>query len=156
MSSVTFTGVTKRYGSVTAVEDLTLDVADGEFMVLLGPTGCGKSTALRMIAGLEEITAGELRIGDRVVNDVVPAKRDVSMVFQSYALYPHMSVAKNIESPLVTRATRVPAGDGAATGGARSLRRRRRGHARAGDVLIDGPCCGRHPQPLPRRRAARR
>ncbi|MGV3758428.1 MAG: ABC transporter ATP-binding protein, partial [Actinomycetota bacterium] len=112
MSSVTFTGVTKRYGSVTAVEDLTLDIADGEFMVLLGPSGCGKSTALRMIAGLEEVTVGELRIGDRVVNDVVPAKRDVSMVFQSYALYPHMSVAKNIESPLVTRATRVPGTDG--------------------------------------------
>jgi len=112
MSSVTFTGVTKRYGSVTAVEDLTLDIADGEFMVLLGPSGCGKSTALRMIAGLEEVTEGELRIGDRVVNDVVPAKRDVSMVFQSYALYPHMSVAKNIESPLVTRATRVPGTDG--------------------------------------------
>jgi len=112
MSSVTFTGVTKRYGSVTAVVDLTLDIADGEFMVLLGPSGCGKSTALRMIAGLEEVTEGELRIGERVVNDVIPAKRDVSMVFQSYALYPHMSVAKNIESPLVTRATRVPASGG--------------------------------------------
>ncbi|HEX4868521.1 MAG TPA: ABC transporter ATP-binding protein [Acidimicrobiales bacterium] len=107
MSSVTFSGVTKRYGVVTAVDDLTLDVADGEFMVLLGPSGCGKSTALRMIAGLEEITEGELRIGDRVVNHVIPAKRDVSMVFQSYALYPHMSVAKNIESPLITRPTRA-------------------------------------------------
>ena len=103
MSSVTFTGVTKRYGDVTAVDDLSIDIADGEFMVLLGPSGCGKSTALRMIAGLEEITSGELRIGDRVVNNVIPAKRDVSMVFQSYALYPHMSVAKNIESPLITR-----------------------------------------------------
>jgi ABC-type sugar transport system ATPase subunit len=113
MSSVTFQGVTKRYGSVTAVDDLTLDVADGEFMVLLGPSGCGKSTALRMIAGLEEVTEGELRIGERVVNHVVPAKRDVSMVFQSYALYPHMTVAKNIESPLVTRPTRAnPDGDG--------------------------------------------
>ena len=112
MASVTFQGVTKRYGLVTAVDDLSLAVADGEFMVLLGPSGCGKSTALRMIAGLEEVTAGELRIGDRVVNHVVPAKRDVSMVFQSYALYPHMTVAKNIESPLITRPTRVGADDG--------------------------------------------
>ena len=105
MASVTFTGVTKRYGDVTAVDDLDLQVADGEFMVLLGPSGCGKSTALRMIAGLEEITEGELHIGDRLVNHVIPAKRDVSMVFQSYALYPHMTVAKNIESPLITRPT---------------------------------------------------
>jgi ABC-type sugar transport system ATPase subunit len=112
VSSVTLTGVTKWFGSVTAVDDLSLEIADGEFMVLLGPSGCGKSTVLRMIAGLEEITSGELRIGDRVVNDVVPAKRDVAMVFQSYALYPHMTVTKNIESPLVTRATWVPGPDG--------------------------------------------
>jgi len=105
MASVTFTGVSKRYGPVVAVDDLDLEVADGEFMVLLGPSGCGKSTALRMIAGLEEITEGDLRIGDRLVNHVIPAKRDVSMVFQSYALYPHMTVAKNIESPLITRPT---------------------------------------------------
>jgi ABC-type sugar transport system ATPase subunit len=113
MASVTFTGVTKRYGPFTAVDDLTLQIADGEFMVLLGPSGCGKSTALRMIAGLEEITEGELRIGDRVVNNVIPAKRDVSMVFQSYALYPHMTVARNIESPLITRPTwsTPPAGE---------------------------------------------
>ena len=109
-----FAGVTKRYGLVTAVDDLTLDVIDGEFMVLLGPSGCGKSTALRMIAGLEEISTGELSIGDRVVNHVIPAKRDVSMVFQSYALYPHMTVAKNIESPLITRPTWAdPEGGGA-------------------------------------------
>ena len=115
MASVTFAGVTKRYGPVTAVDDLTLDIVDGEFMVLLGPSGCGKSTALRMIAGLEEISDGELSIGDRVVNHVIPAKRDVSMVFQSYALYPHMTVAKNIESPVVTRPTWAdPEGGGAA------------------------------------------
>ena len=114
MSSVRFASVTKRYGLVTAVDDLTLDIIDGEFMVLLGPSGCGKSTALRMIAGLEEISAGELSIGDRVVNHVIPAKRDVSMVFQSYALYPHMTVAKNIESPLMTRPTWAnPEGGGA-------------------------------------------
>jgi multiple sugar transport system ATP-binding protein len=119
MSSVTFTAVTKRYGAVTAVDDLSLAVADGEFMVLLGPSGCGKSTALRMIAGLEDVTDGELKIGDRVVNQVIPAKRDVSMVFQSYALYPHMTVAKNIESPLITR----PTWSTPVAGGAPELRR---------------------------------
>src|SRR4051794_7247335 len=103
MASVTFDGVSKRYGDVTAVDGLSLEIADTEFMVLLGPSGCGKTTALRMIAGLEEITEGELRIGDRVVNDVEPRNRDISMVFQSYALYPHMSVSKNIESPLTVR-----------------------------------------------------
>jgi ABC-type sugar transport system ATPase subunit len=118
MANVVFDGVVKRYGEVTAVDDLDLDVADGEFMVLLGPSGCGKSTALRMIAGLEEISGGQLHIGDRVVNDVVPSKRDVAMVFQSYALYPHMTVRKNIESPLVTKATRV---DDSATAEVRKL-----------------------------------
>ncbi len=103
MASVTFDDVSKRYGEVTAVESLDLAIDDGEFMVLLGPSGCGKTTALRMIAGLEEISDGELRIGDRVVNDVDPARRDISMVFQSYALYPHMTVQRNIESPLVAR-----------------------------------------------------
>jgi multiple sugar transport system ATP-binding protein len=103
MSEVAFDGVTKRFGEVTAVDQLTLSVQDGEFMVLLGPSGCGKTTALRMIAGLETVTDGELRIGDRVVNDVEAKDRDIAMVFQSYALYPHMTVAKNIESPLVAR-----------------------------------------------------
>ena len=110
MANVMFDGVTKRYGEVTAVEDLDLAVEDGEFMVLLGPSGCGKSTALRMIAGLEDISAGELSIGDRVVNHVVPAKRDVAMVFQSYALYPHMTVRKNIESPLISKPSRTDDG----------------------------------------------
>jgi ABC-type sugar transport system ATPase subunit len=104
VASVTFDSVTKRYdGDVLADDDLDLPVEDGEFMVLLGPSGCGKTTALRMIAGLEEITSGRLSIGERVVNDVDPAKRDVSMVFQSYALYPHMTVRRNIESPLLVR-----------------------------------------------------
>jgi ABC-type sugar transport system ATPase subunit len=107
MAGVTFDAVTKRYGEVTAVADLDLDIIDGEFLVLLGPSGCGKTTALRMIAGLEDISEGTLSIGDRVVNDVDPRKRDVAMVFQSYALYPHQNVAKNIASPLTVREYRV-------------------------------------------------
>jgi len=103
MASITFEEVSKDYGGVTAVDALSLDIADGEFMVLLGPSGCGKTTALRMIAGLEDISAGTLRLGDQVVNDVEPAQRDVSMVFQSYALYPHMTVQRNVESPLIVR-----------------------------------------------------
>ena len=110
MSGVTFAQVTKSYGNVTAVDSLSLEITDGEFMVLLGPSGCGKSTALRMIAGLEEITSGLLTIGDRVVNHVPPRERDIAMVFQSYALYPHMTVRKNIESPLVAnKAAKVSA-----------------------------------------------
>ncbi len=103
MASVTFESVTKRFDDVVAVDALDLAVDDGEFMVLLGPSGCGKTTALRMIAGLEGITDGKLRIGDQVVNDIDPARRDVSMVFQSYALYPHMTVQRYIESPLLVR-----------------------------------------------------
>jgi ABC-type sugar transport system ATPase subunit len=103
MASLSFEGVTKRYGDVTAVDGLTLHVDDGEFMVLLGPSGCGKTTALRMIAGFEEITQGTLRIDGQVVNRLEPGRRDVSMVFQSYALYPHMTVRRNIESPLLAR-----------------------------------------------------
>jgi ABC-type sugar transport system ATPase subunit len=113
VASVTFEGVSKRYDDVVAVDDLDLEVRDGEFMVLLGPSGCGKTTALRMIAGLEAISDGTLRIGDRVVNDVEPAKRDVSMVFQSYALYPHMTVRRNIESPLLVRKYPVDGPDAA-------------------------------------------
>ena len=96
MATVTFEHVNKQYGDFLAVNDLNLEIGDGEFMVLVGPSGCGKTTSLRMIAGLEEITAGTLRIGDRVVNDVPPKDRDIAMVFQSYALYPHMTVRDNI------------------------------------------------------------
>jgi multiple sugar transport system ATP-binding protein len=103
MSEVVFEAVTKRFGDVTAVDALTLDIADQEFMVLLGPSGCGKTTALRMIAGLETVTDGKLRIGDQVVNDVEAKDRDIAMVFQSYALYPHMTVRGNIEVPLKAR-----------------------------------------------------
>ncbi len=97
MSAVSFSGVSKRYkDGPKAVDELDLDIADGEFMVFVGPSGCGKSTALRMLAGLEEITEGELRIGDEVVNDLPPGDRDIAMVFQNYALYPHMTVRENI------------------------------------------------------------
>ncbi len=103
MATVTFDHVYKRYGEVTAVSDLNLQIGDGEFMVLVGPSGCGKTTSLRMIAGLEEISDGELRIGDRVMNDVAPKDRDIAMVFQSYALYPHMTVRDNLAFGLKLR-----------------------------------------------------
>jgi multiple sugar transport system ATP-binding protein len=97
MSSVTFDGVTKVYDNgFRAVDELDLEIGDGEFMVLVGPSGCGKTTALRMLAGLEDISDGELVIDDRVVNDVAPQKRDIAMVFQNYALYPHLSVYDNM------------------------------------------------------------
>ena len=101
MSSVTYDHVVKRYtADVTVVKDLNVDIKDKEFMVLVGPSGCGKSTALRMLAGLESITEGQIRIGDRVVNNVAAKDRDIAMVFQSYALYPHMSVFDNMAFPL--------------------------------------------------------
>jgi multiple sugar transport system ATP-binding protein len=103
MASVTFDHVYKKYGDVTAVSDFNLEIQDGEFMVFVGPSGCGKTTSLRMIAGLEEISDGTLRIGDRVVNDVAPKDRDIAMVFQSYALYPHMSVRDNLAFGLKLR-----------------------------------------------------
>jgi multiple sugar transport system ATP-binding protein len=96
MASISFRAVSKRYGDVVAVNDLDLDIRDKEFVVLLGPSGCGKSTTLNMIAGLEEVTEGELRFNDEVVNALPPHRRDVAMVFQSYALYPHKSVYENI------------------------------------------------------------
>jgi multiple sugar transport system ATP-binding protein len=103
MATVTFDHVWKRFGEFAAVKDLNLEIGDGEFMVLVGPSGCGKTTSLRMIAGLEEITEGALKIGDRVVNDVAPKDRDIAMVFQSYALYPHMSVYDNMAFGLKLR-----------------------------------------------------
>ncbi len=103
MANVVFDHVWKRYGNVTAVSDLNLEVRDKEFMVLVGPSGCGKSTALRMIAGLEEITEGTISIGGRVVNNVAPKDRDIAMVFQNYALYPHMNVYDNMAFALKLR-----------------------------------------------------
>ena len=104
MSTVSLQHIFKIYdGNVTAVSDFNLEIADKEFIVLVGPSGCGKSTTLRMVAGLEEISKGELRIDDRLVNDVEPKDRDIAMVFQSYALYPHMTVRENMEFPLKLR-----------------------------------------------------
>src|SRR5579883_2262601 len=105
MASVTLEHVTKRFGEVTAVNDMTIEVKDKEFLVFVGPSGCGKSTCLRLIAGLEEVSAGNIYIGDRLVNDVAPKDRDIAMVFQSYALYPHMSVYDNLAFGLRLRHT---------------------------------------------------
>src|SRR5919108_5170786 len=110
MGNVVFEQVTKVFADGTRAADrLDLGIADGEFMVLVGPSGCGKTTALRMVAGLEEISDGTVRIGERVVNDLTPKRRDIAMVFQSYALYPHLSVRDNIAFPL--KIAKTPKGD---------------------------------------------
>ncbi len=107
MGRVVFDGVTKIFaGDTTALDDLSLEIADGEFMILVGPSGCGKTTALRCVAGLERPTRGRILVGDRVVNDVTPRDRDIAMVFQNYALYPHMTVYRNLAFGLKQR--RVP------------------------------------------------
>jgi multiple sugar transport system ATP-binding protein len=106
MAQIVLDQVDKVYaGGVQAVAELSLDIADGEFMVLVGPSGCGKSTALRLIAGLEEITDGTIQIDDQVVNDLPPKDRDIAMVFQNYALYPHMTVEQNLAFGLQQRKT---------------------------------------------------
>ena len=96
MANVTIRGATKRYGTLEVLRDISFSISDGEFVVLVGPSGCGKSTLLRMIAGLEDISGGDIEIGGRVVNDLAPKERDIAMVFQSYALYPHMTVTQNM------------------------------------------------------------
>src|SRR6266852_9392114 len=103
MAQVVLKDLNKKYDEVHAVKDVDLQIRDKEFMVFVGPSGCGKTTTLRMIAGLEAVTAGEIRIDDRVVNEVPPMDRDIAMVFQNYALYPHMSVASNLAFGLKMR-----------------------------------------------------
>src|SRR5213083_2656824 len=101
MASVTIESVKKNFGDVPILHGVDIDIVDGSFTVLVGPSGCGKSTLLRMIAGLEQISGGEIRIGDRRVNDVPPKERDIAMVFQNYALYPHMTVRDNMAFALM-------------------------------------------------------
>jgi multiple sugar transport system ATP-binding protein len=134
MASVTYDHVTKKFADTVAVQDLELVVEDGEFMVLVGPSGCGKSTALRMLAGLEKVTEGRILIGERVVNNVAPQHRDIAMVFQSYALYPHMTVYENLAFGL--RNQKVPKKD---------IDRRVR---RAADILDLDPLIRRKPKQL--------
>ena len=100
---MTLENIHKTFGNVKAVDGVSLEIADKEFLTLLGPSGCGKTTTLRLVAGLEELTEGNVYIGDRLVNDVAPKDRNISMVFQSYALYPHMNVFDNIAFPLKIR-----------------------------------------------------
>lgn len=107
MSSLTLRNIKKRFGRVEVIRGVDLEIAEGEFVVFVGPSGCGKSTLLRMISGLEDVTEGELRIGDRLVNEVQPAKRGVAMVFQSYALYPHLNVQDNMGFGLKVRKAAV-------------------------------------------------
>jgi multiple sugar transport system ATP-binding protein len=109
MSDIQLVNLSKRWGAVTGVKTINLHIADGEFLVLLGPSGCGKTTTMRMIAGLEDVTEGEIRIADRVVNDLDPKDRDIAMVFQSYGLYPTMTVYENIRFPLKVR--KIPEAD---------------------------------------------
>src|SRR2546425_2863326 len=108
MATVTMDHITKRFGEVIAVNDLNIEVKDEEFLVLVGPSGCGKTTALRMVAGLEEQSTGDIFIGQRKVNDVPPKDRDIAMVFQNYALYPHMSVFDNLSFGLKLRGVPKP------------------------------------------------
>ncbi len=103
MASVTIRDIHKKFGESHILRGVSVDIADGEFVILVGPSGCGKSTLLRTIAGLETVTSGEIRIGERVVNDVSPKDRDIAMVFQSYALYPHMTIFENMAFALSLR-----------------------------------------------------
>src|SRR5678815_3309317 len=100
---IEFRNVSKHFGGTLVVDDLSVEIEDGEFVVLLGPSGCGKTTTLRMLAGLETVTSGDIYVGDERINDVPTQRRDLAMVFQSYALYPHMTIRENIAYPLRVR-----------------------------------------------------
>ena len=161
MSSVTFENVVKRYGNVTAVNNLNLQIPDKEFLVFVGPSGCGKSTSLRMLAGLEDISEGTIYIGDRAVNDVAPKDRDIAMVFQSYALYPHMSVYDNMAFALKLRKMPKAEIDQRVKKAAQTLGIEQLLAAQAAPTLRRAaPACGRRPrhraraEGLPVRRAA--
>jgi multiple sugar transport system ATP-binding protein len=134
MASVEIRGVQKAFGSVEILHGVTIDIEDGEFVTLVGPSGCGKSTLLRMIAGLEGITGGEIAIGGRVVNNVAPKERDIAMVFQNYALYPHMTVAENMAFSLMLK--NAPKADSDAR------------VQRAAEILGLGPLLSRYPRQL--------
>jgi len=134
MAEIALRNITKSYGDVPVIKGVDLSISDGEFVVIVGPSGCGKSTLLRMIAGLESITSGQISIGDRVVNDLEPAERDIAMVFQNYALYPHMSVYKNMAYGLKIR--KIPADE---------IRRRVQ---KAADILEIGSYLDRSPRQL--------
>ena len=134
MGAISINGVRKSYGAVSVLHGVSLDIEDGEFVVLVGPSGCGKSTLLRMIAGLEEISDGQIAIGGRVVNDVAPKDRDIAMVFQSYALYPHWTVAQNMGFSL--KLQRIPKQEA------------EKRVAKAADMLDLGPYLGRYPRQL--------
>ncbi len=145
MANVVLDKVNKVYeNGFQAIHDLDLEITDGEFLVLVGPSGCGKSTALRMVAGLETISGGEMRIGDRVVNDVEPKDRDIAMVFQNYALYPHMSVYDNIGFAL--KLAKVPKDeiDTAGPQGGRDPRAHRQPRSQAGAVVRRSASACRH------------
>ncbi|OJF89779.1 sn-glycerol-3-phosphate import ATP-binding protein UgpC [Pararhizobium antarcticum] len=121
MANIVLKDVRKNYGATEVIKGISLDIADGEMLVLVGPSGCGKSTLLRMIAGLEGITAGTISIGDRIVNDLEPSERDIAMVFQNYALYPHMTVRQNLAYGLKNRKTPTEEIDRRITGAAKAL-----------------------------------
>ena len=134
MASVAIRDVRKAFGAIEVIHGVDVLIDDGEFVVLVGPSGCGKSTLLRMIAGLENITSGEIRIGERIVNKMPPKERDIAMVFQNYALYPHMTVAANMGFSLMLR--RAPKSE---------IERRVTG---AADILGLGPLLDRYPRQL--------
>src|SRR6202171_4025829 len=135
MAPVAIRDVRKAFGAMEVIHGVSVLIGDGEFVVLVGPSGCGKSTLLRMIAGLEHITAGEIRIGDRVVNHLPPKERDIAMVFQNYALYPHMTVAANMAFSLKLRSAPKAEIESRV--------------ARAADILGLGPLLARYPPQLP-------